>query len=93
MARVTLTGSRRLSVPFVVRRHSAGATLVAGFLFDFFTMQRIDAWTDLAFQLGYLIGLRRVTAETEDGRAIAILSFRVQQDRGTGERRWKTLPA
>ena len=30
---------------------------VAGFLFDFFTMQRIDAWTDLAFQLAYLLGL------------------------------------
>ena len=57
MARVTLTSSQRLSVPLVVRRHSAGATFVAGFLFDFFTMQRIDAWTDLAFQLGYLAGL------------------------------------
>jgi len=33
------------------------ATFVAGFLFDFFTMQRIDAWVDLAFQLGYLAAL------------------------------------
>jgi hypothetical protein len=30
---------------------------VAGFLFDFLTMQRIDAWLDLAFQLAYLLGL------------------------------------
>ena len=30
---------------------------MAGFLFDFVTMQRIDAWVDLAFQLGYLAGL------------------------------------
>jgi hypothetical protein len=41
----------------VVRRHSAEAMFVAGFLFDFLTMQRIDAWTDLAFQLAYLAGL------------------------------------
>ncbi len=33
---------------------------VAGFLFDFFTMQRIDAWTDLTIQLGYLAGLTGV---------------------------------
>ncbi|MBM3819726.1 MAG: DUF2914 domain-containing protein [Acidimicrobiia bacterium] len=30
---------------------------VGGFLFDFLTMQRIDAWLDLAFQLAYLLGL------------------------------------
>lgn len=39
------------------RRHSAEAMFVAGFLFDFLTMQRIDARADLAFQLGYLAGL------------------------------------
>lgn len=41
------------------RRHRSLAvvTFVAGFLFDFVTMQRIDAWTDLALQLGYLLGL------------------------------------
>ena len=40
-----------------LRRHSAPAMFAAGFLFDFFTMQRIDAWLDLAFQLAYLAGL------------------------------------
>jgi hypothetical protein len=40
-----------------LRRHSAPAMFVAGFLFDFFTMQRIDAWLDLAIQLVYLLGL------------------------------------
>jgi hypothetical protein len=30
---------------------------VAGFLFDLVTIQRIDAWLDLTFQLGYLAGL------------------------------------
>jgi hypothetical protein len=32
-------------------------TFVAGFLFDFFTMQRIDAWRDLTFQLAYLVAV------------------------------------
>ena len=41
----------------MVRRLSSVATFVAGFLFDYFTMQRIDAWLDLAFQLAYLGGL------------------------------------
>jgi hypothetical protein len=40
-----------------LRRHSAPAMFVAGFLFDFLTMQRIDAWLDLAIQLTYLVGL------------------------------------
>jgi hypothetical protein len=34
-----------------------------------------------------------VTAETEDGRAIATLPFRVEDDAGTSERHWKTLRA
>jgi len=38
-----------------LRRYSPVATFVAGFLFDLLTMQRIDAWTDLAFQLAYLL--------------------------------------
>lgn len=41
----------------VLRRHSTPAMFVAGFLFDFLTMQRIDAWVDLAFQLAYLSAL------------------------------------
>jgi hypothetical protein len=40
-----------------LRRHSAPAMFTAGFLFDFLTMQRIDAWLDLAIQLAYLGGL------------------------------------
>ena len=40
-----------------LRHLSAVAMFVAGFLFDFLTMQRIDAWRDLAFQLGYLVAL------------------------------------
>ena len=40
-----------------LRRHSTVAMFVAGSLFDFLTMQRIDAGTDLGFQLGYLTGL------------------------------------
>jgi hypothetical protein len=42
---------------YTVRTHSTVAMFVAGFLFDFLTMQRIDAGTDLAFQLAYLAGL------------------------------------
>ena len=41
----------------MLRRHSSEAMFVGGFLFDFLTMQRIDAWLDLAFQLTYLVGL------------------------------------
>jgi hypothetical protein len=41
----------------------------------------------------FTTGRWRVTAETEDGRAIATLAFRVAEDDGTGERQWKTLRA
>jgi hypothetical protein len=47
----------RFPIPLVLRRHSTVAMFVAGFLFDFLTMQRIDSLTDLTFQLGYLAGL------------------------------------
>ena len=47
----------RLPIPLALRRHSTVVMFVAGFSFDLLTMQRIDAWTDLAFQLGYLAGL------------------------------------
>ena len=42
---------------YTVRAHSTVVMFVAGSLLDFYTMQRIDAWTDLAFQLAYLIAL------------------------------------
>jgi hypothetical protein len=35
-------------------------------------------------------GRWRVTAETEDGRAISQLTFQVEEDPGTTERRWKS---
>ena len=38
-------------------------------------------------------GAWRVTAETEDGRAIATLSFRVEEDTRTDERQWRTVRA
>jgi hypothetical protein len=34
--------------------HRNAVLFIAGFLFDFLTMQRIDSWTDLAIQLLYL---------------------------------------
>jgi hypothetical protein len=40
-----------------LREHSSELMFAAGFLFDLLTMQRIDAWTDLAIQLAYLLGL------------------------------------
>ena len=42
---------------YTLRSHSAVALFVAGFLFDLLTMQRIDAWVDLAIQFAYLVGL------------------------------------
>jgi hypothetical protein len=63
-------------LPAALRTHSAVATFVAGFLLDLFTMQRIDAWADLAFQLGYLAGLT--------------LLLVYQQRQGTG--RWTPGP-
>ena len=41
----------------LARRHSNVIMFAAGFLFDLATMQRIDAWTDLAIQLVYLAAL------------------------------------
>lgn len=41
----------------LARRRSNVVMFVAGFLFDFLTMQRIDAWTDLIIQLAYLSSL------------------------------------
>jgi len=47
----------RVPIPAALRRHSPVAMFVAGVSFDFLTMQRIDAWTDLAIQSLYLAGL------------------------------------
>ena len=47
----------RLPIPAVLRRHSPVVMFLAGVSFDFLTMQRIDAWTDLAIQGLYLVGL------------------------------------
>ncbi len=47
----------RLPIPPVLRRHSPVVMFVAGVAFDFLTMQRIDARTDLAIQCLYLLGL------------------------------------
>jgi hypothetical protein len=48
------TTNSQASVVARLRRHSGEAMFVAGFLFDFLTMQRIDAWRDLGVQFGYL---------------------------------------
>ena len=72
---VTMTG--------LLRRHSAAAMFVAGFLFDFFTMQRIDAWRDLAYQLTSLVavtGLLVYQAREANGTWVA---------RGMVERPWR----
>jgi len=47
----------RLPIPAFLRRHSSVATFLGGFLFDLATMQRIDAWMDLALQMLYLVAL------------------------------------
>jgi hypothetical protein len=55
-----VTDRRPSSIAALVRlaaRRSAVLMFVAGFLFDFLTIQRIDAVTDLVIQLLYLIGL------------------------------------
>lgn len=69
---------QRLPDPWVnrlrrIEPYSNILMFAAGFLFDYLTMQRIDAWTDLAFQLAYLIGLT------------ALLVFQHREETG----RWK----
>jgi len=54
---------------------------------------RAEGFRGFAVKSNFTAGRWRVTAETEDGRAIATLPFRVEEDAGTGERQWKTLRA
>jgi hypothetical protein len=54
---------------------------------------RAEGFRGFAVKSNFAAGRWRVTAETEDGRAIATLPFRVEEDAGTGERQWKTLRA
>jgi hypothetical protein len=54
---------------------------------------RAEGFRGTAVKSNFMPGMWRVTAETEDGRAIATLSFTVEEDRRTGERRWKRLRA
>jgi hypothetical protein len=54
---------------------------------------RAEGFRGFAVKSNFTAGRWRVTAETEDGRAIATLSFRVERDTGTDERAWRTLRA
>jgi hypothetical protein len=54
---------------------------------------RTEGFRGTAVKSIFRPGRWRVTAETEDGRTIATLSFSVVQDIGTGDRNWKTLRA
>lgn len=54
---------------------------------------RTAGFRGTAVKANFMPGRWRISAETEDGRAIATLSFRVEQDTRTGERRWKRIGA
>lgn len=54
---------------------------------------RAAGFRGAAVKSNFMPGRWRVTAETDDGRAIATLSFRVDEDSSTGERQWKTIRA
>ncbi|MGH9254248.1 MAG: DUF2914 domain-containing protein [Vicinamibacterales bacterium] len=54
---------------------------------------RADGFRGATVKSNFMPGRWRVTAETEDGRALATLTFRVEEDTTTGERRWRTLGA
>jgi hypothetical protein len=51
---------------------------------------RAEGFRGTAVKANFTAGNWRVTAETDDGRAIARLSFRVDDDAGTDERTWAT---
>ena len=52
---------------------------------------RAEGFRGVAVKSNFMVGLWRVTAETEDGRAIARLSFDVTDDRSQSERSWRVL--
>jgi hypothetical protein len=52
---------------------------------------RTEGYRTFAYKANFEPGRWRVTVETDDGRAIAILTFQVVADTGEGERRWETL--
>jgi hypothetical protein len=54
---------------------------------------RADGFRGSAVKSNFMPGQWRVTAETEDGRALATLTFLVEEDTTTGERLWSTLRA
>ena len=54
---------------------------------------RGEGFRGTAAKSNFWPGRWRVTVETADGRAIATLSFRVTEDRATGERVWRTIRA
>jgi hypothetical protein len=54
---------------------------------------RAQGFRGFAVKSNFAAGRWRVTAETEDGRAIATLSFRVEDDTSTGDRDWRSLRA
>ena len=54
---------------------------------------RADGFRGAAVKSNFMPGRWRVTAETEDGRALATLTFRVEEDPTTGERLWRTRSA
>lgn len=54
---------------------------------------RAEGFRGASVKSNFFAGRWRVTLETEDGRAIATITFDVEDDRGAGERRWKTLRA
>jgi hypothetical protein len=52
---------------------------------------RAEGWRGYAVKSNFVPGRWRVTAETDDGRAIAMLSFDVTASDEAGERRWSTI--
>lgn len=51
---------------------------------------RADGFRGTAVKANFAAGRWRITAETEDGRALATLTFDVEDDSGTGERAWES---